>query len=54
MPIERHKEIRRRRQRRQRVRKLKAKLAQTKDLEEREKLIDLIKRREPFYEPPKK
>jgi hypothetical protein len=53
MPIERQKEIRRRRQRRRRVRKLKAKLAQTKDLKERDKIIELIKRREPFYEPPK-
>jgi len=53
MPIERQKEIRRRRQRRRRVKKLKAKLAQTKDLKERDKLIELIKRRESFYEPPK-
>jgi len=52
MPIERQKEIRRRRQRKRRLRNLKAKLAKTKDMKEREKIIDLIKRREPYYQPP--
>jgi hypothetical protein len=53
MPIERHKEIRRRRQRKHRLKKLKAKLTQTKDLKEQEKMIDLIRRREPYFQPPK-
>jgi hypothetical protein len=51
--IERQRELRRRKQRKRRLKKLKTKLAQTKDLKEREKIIELIKRREPFYEPPK-
>jgi hypothetical protein len=53
MAIERQKEIRRRKHRKRRLKKLKAKLAQTKDLKERDKIIELIKRREAFYEPPK-
>lgn len=53
MAIERQKELRRRKQRKLRLKKLKAKLAQTKDLKQRDKIIELIKRREPFYEPPK-
>ncbi len=52
MPIERQKEIKRRRQRKRRLKKLKAKLAQTKDLKEREKIINLIHRRQPYYQPP--
>lgn len=54
MPIERQKEIKRRRKRKKRVGKLKAKLAETKSMQERERLIELIKKREPFFEPPKK
>jgi hypothetical protein len=53
MAIERQKEIRRRKHRKSRLKKLKAKLVQTKDLKERDKMIELIKRREPFYESPK-
>jgi hypothetical protein len=51
--VERQKEIRRRKHRKRRLKKLKAKLAQTKDLKERDKIIELIKRREPYYQPPK-
>ena len=54
MPIERHKEIRRRRQRRKRVHKLKKQLAEAKSVKERERLIDLIQRREPFFTPSEK
>jgi hypothetical protein len=54
MAIERQKEIRRRRKRRKRVGKLKEQLAAAKTIKEKERLIELIKRREPFYEPPKK
>jgi hypothetical protein len=53
MPIERQKEIRRRRQRKQRVKKLKAQLAAAKSTQERERLIELIKRREPYFNPDK-
>ena len=54
MPIERQKEVRRRRHRRRRLKKLKAALAEAKTIEEKERLNDLIRRRESFYEPPKK
>jgi hypothetical protein len=53
MPNERHKEIRRRRQRRKRLGNLKAKLAEAKSVTERERLIDLIKRRQLFFNPDK-
>jgi hypothetical protein len=54
MPRERQKELRRRRQRKKRLKKLKQKLAETKSITERERLIELIRRREPYYVPPKK
>ncbi|MGD8454788.1 MAG: hypothetical protein PVF83_00280 [Anaerolineales bacterium] len=52
MAIERQKELRRRKQRKRRLKKLKTKLAQTKDLKERGKIVELIKRREPYFEAP--
>lgn len=52
MPLQRQKEIRRRRQRKKRLKKLKQKLAETKDLKDRDRLIELIRRRDPFFEPP--
>jgi hypothetical protein len=54
MPIERQKEIKRRRNRKNRLKKLKAQLAQAKSVQERERLIDLIKRREPYFTSEKK
>ena len=45
----RKKEIRRRRQRKERLRKLKSKLKEAKNKTERDHLIELIKRREPFF-----
>jgi hypothetical protein len=53
MPIERQKEIRRRRQRKRRVGKLKNQLAEVKTIKEKERLIELIRRREPFFTPDK-
>ena len=53
MAVEREKELRRRKQRKRKLKKLKVKLAQTKDLKERDRIIELIKRREAYYEPPK-
>lgn len=54
MPVERQKEVRRRKQRKKRLRKLKKKLAEAKIIKEREHLIELIRRRQPFYTPPEK
>jgi hypothetical protein len=51
MPVERQKEIKRRRHRRKRIKKLKAQLAEAKSVKERERLIELIKRREPYFKP---
>lgn len=50
----RNKEINRRRKRRERLRNLKKKLAAAKTEAERDHLIELIKRRDPYYSPPKK
>jgi hypothetical protein len=52
MPIERQKEIRRRRQRKRKLRMLKTKLAEAKDLTTRERLIEKIKRIQPGFTPP--
>ena len=52
MPIERQKEIRRRKQRRKKLKKLKRQLAEAKTIKEKERLIDLIKRRNPNFIPP--
>ena len=52
MPIERQKELRRRRSRKKRLKKLKQQLAEAKTLKERERLIELIHRRQPFFDPP--
>ena len=54
MAVERQKEIRRRRKRKARVGKLKQQLAEAKTLKERERLIELIQRRQPYYKPPEK
>ncbi len=54
MPRPRNQEINRRRQRKARVAKLKEKLANTKDLKERDHIIEQIKKRVPYYKPPKK
>jgi len=54
MAQERQKEIRRRRQRKKKLVNLKKKLAESKDLKEKEHLIELIRRREPFFSPPSK
>lgn len=53
MPIERQKEIKRRRQRRAKLKKLKIRLAETKDSKTREQLIEKIRRLQPFFEPEK-
>ena len=50
----RNKEINRRRHYRERIRKLKVKLAAAKTTAEREYLIAQIKRRQPYFMPPKK
>jgi hypothetical protein len=50
----RNKEIKRRRQRRERIGNLKKKLAAAKNESERNHLIELIKRRDPYFIPPKK
>jgi hypothetical protein len=50
----RNKEINRRRQYRKQVGILKKKLAAAKTEAERDHLIDLIKRRDPYFIPPKK
>jgi hypothetical protein len=52
MPVERKKEIRRRRQRKRKLRMLKNKLAEAKDMKSREKIIEKIKRIQPGYIPP--
>ena len=44
MSCERHRELRRRRHRRKKVRRLRARLEQTRDPEERRRLIEKIKR----------
>jgi hypothetical protein len=44
MSRERDRELRRRRQRRQKIHKLKVRLAQSKDLREKQRLIDKIQR----------
>lgn len=49
MPQIRKKEIRRRRQRKKRLRKLKRQLREAKSEKERERLIELILKREPFF-----
>jgi len=50
----RNKEINRRRQLAKRVSKLKEKLAAAKSAGERELLIEQIKKRQPYFVPPKK
>jgi hypothetical protein len=50
----RNKEINRRRQYRERVGKLKKRLAAAKTGTERNHLIELIKKRQPYFVPPKK
>lgn len=50
----RQKEIRRRRQKKKRIGKLKEQLANAKTVKERERLIELIRRRQPLFEPEKK
>jgi ribosomal protein L32E len=52
MPVERKKEIRRRRQRKRKLRKLKYRLAEAKDAKTREQLIEKIKRIQLGYIPP--
>ena len=54
MAIERQVEIRRRKSRKKRLGKLKEKLAVAKTAKDRERLIDLISRREAYFKPPKK
>ena len=49
MPIERQKEIKRRRQRRHKLKKLKMQLAESKDAKERELLIEKIKKLQPYF-----
>jgi hypothetical protein len=53
MPVERKKELRRRRQRKKKLKKLKMQLASAKNAQERERLIRLIKRRQPYFDPDK-
>lgn len=47
----RKKEIRRRRQRKERLRKLKSQFKEAKDLKERDRLMELILKRDPFFLP---
>lgn len=51
MPVERKKELRRRRQRKRKLRMLKTRLAEAKDAKERERLIEKIKRLQPGFIP---
>ena len=53
MPRIRNKEIKQRRQLRHRIRKLKKRLAEAKTEAERGYLIERIRKREPFFNPPK-
>jgi hypothetical protein len=53
MPVERQKEIRRRRKRKKRVGKLKAQLAAANTIKEKERLIELIRKRQPYFTPEK-
>ena len=53
MPIERQKEIKRRRHRRDKLKKLKIQLSEVKDAKTREQLIEKIRRLQPFYQPEK-
>ncbi len=50
MPIERQKEIKRRRNKKKKVKKLKLRLAETKDLKTKEYLIAKIKKIQPSFE----
>ncbi len=50
MPIERQKEIKRRRNRKKKMKKLRARLAIAKDLETKEMLIAKIKKIQPNFE----
>ena len=52
MPVERKKEIRRRRQRKRKLHMLKNRLAEAKDIKTREQIIKKIKRIQPGYLPP--
>ncbi len=52
MPRQRQKELRQRRKRKKKLKKLKKRLAEAKTLKEREHLIYLIRKREPFFTPP--
>lgn len=54
MPRNRNKEINRRRRRRKRILLIKKKLAEATTQAERDYLVERIKRREPFFVPPKK
>jgi hypothetical protein len=49
MPQIRKKEVRRRRQRKKRLKKLKSQLREAKSEKERERLINLIVKREPYF-----
>lgn len=53
MPVERAKEIKQRRKKKKRVQKLKAQLAAAKTVKEKERLIELIRRRQPYFTPEK-
>jgi hypothetical protein len=52
MPVERKKELRRRRQRKRKLKMLKNRLAEAQDLKTKEILIEKIKRIQPRYIPP--
>lgn len=54
MAIEREKEIRRRRHRRAKLRKLRAKLAAARGKEERQKIIEKIRKIHPFLSLPER
>ena len=49
MTTEKQRVIKRRRQRRERIHKLKEKFEKTNDLRERDRLLDLIRRRNPWF-----
>ena len=52
MPVERKKELRRRRQRKRKLKMLKTRLAEARDLKTKDELVKKIKRIQPGYNPP--
>ena len=53
MPVERQKEVKQRRNRKKKLKKLKAHLAAAKTIKEKERIIELIRRRQAYFTPEK-